>query len=112
MNKYKLIILLLLAAIIGLLTYLAFFKPSMMPMQSNVQTQDKMLWIGPGLYYGVWFESEADYNSWYENNYRRQGQYERPDDTPNRPDQMQTPRDPDGAGRFQGGARSGGGRGR
>lgn len=23
------------------------------------------IWIGPGLYYGVWFNNEWDYNDWY-----------------------------------------------
>lgn len=27
------------------------------------------IWIGPGLYYGFWFENEYDYHNWCRNNY-------------------------------------------
>ncbi len=26
---------------------------------------DQIIWIGPGLYYGIWFDNEWDYNDWY-----------------------------------------------
>jgi hypothetical protein len=24
-----------------------------------------IIWVGPGLYYGIWFDNEWDYNDWY-----------------------------------------------
>ncbi len=30
-------------------------------------TQD--VWIGPGFYYGYWFEDEGAYHGWYRNHY-------------------------------------------
>ena|GEM_PF-2018142 len=29
------------------------------------------VWIGPGLYYGVWFDDEYEYNRWYRRHYYR-----------------------------------------
>ena len=34
------------------------------------------VWIGPGLYYGVWFDDEYEYHRWYRDRYyRRHGYY-------------------------------------
>ena len=31
--------------------------------------QDAVIWIGPGIYYGLWFGSEFEYNDWYDHHY-------------------------------------------
>ncbi len=30
--------------------------------------EDQIIWIGPGLYYGLWFDEEWEYNDWWGNN--------------------------------------------
>lgn len=30
---------------------------------------DGMLWIGPGWYYGVWFDNEVEYNDWHDHHH-------------------------------------------
>jgi hypothetical protein len=27
--------------------------------------EQQVIWIGPGLYYGLWFDNEWEYNDWY-----------------------------------------------
>jgi hypothetical protein len=102
----RFIIPLLLLAIVSLLVYIAFFKNSSSQTVSTSVNETQVAWVGPGLYYGMWFDSQDDYNNWYNDNYRNQAR--RPDQTPD----MDRNRDFDGSDRFQGGARSGGGRGR
>ena len=99
----RFIIPLLLLAIVALLVYIAFFKNPHPSMVNSSQNQTQVEWVGPGLYYGVWFDQEGDYNNWYNNNYRDQAT--RPDQNPD----MDRNRDFEGSDRFQGGARSGGG---
>lgn len=38
--------------------------------------EEPALWIGPGLYYGIWFDNEEDYGEWQRNqrNFNRQNQ--------------------------------------
>lgn len=32
-----------------------------------------IIWIGPGLYYGIWFDNEWDYNDWYGHHHHGHG---------------------------------------
>ncbi len=34
---------------------------------------DGVVWVGPGYYYGTWFNSENDFNGWRRNYYWRGG---------------------------------------
>jgi hypothetical protein len=34
-----------------------------------------IIWQGPGWYYGVWFDNEADYNHWRGRRYYRDGRH-------------------------------------
>lgn len=38
--------------------------------------ESPQVWIGPGLYYGVWFDHEHDYNDWCRRNYDHRHGYE------------------------------------
>lgn len=119
MNKYKLLLVILLTVIIGLLVYLAFFKkPSVaslnVPQSEMPSNETQIGWIGPGLYYGYWFDSQDEYNNWYNNNYRNN--YNR--DNAQRNQDQSRAQDAAGnshmndGGRSGGGMRSGGGGGR
>ncbi len=34
---------------------------------------EQVIWVGPGLYYGIWFDNEWDYNDWYGHHYHDHG---------------------------------------
>lgn len=38
--------------------------------QETNEDNQQTIWIGPGLYYGVWFYSEGEYNDWYQDHYQ------------------------------------------
>jgi hypothetical protein len=115
MSKFKLLITLLLIAITGLLIYVAFFKtPKMANLNvpgSNASANERQIaWIGPGLYYGYWFDSEDQYNNWYSNNYRNNYNRTNPQNDPSRQSRDMN-QDRSGM-RDSGGRSGGGGRGR
>jgi uncharacterized membrane protein YgcG len=114
-NKFKILISILLIAITGLLIYVAFFKTPKsanlnVPGSSMPSDETQIAWIGPGLYYGYWFDSQDQYNNWYNNNYRNNSNRANPQNNPQRhSNDMNQDR---GGMRDSGGRSGGGGRGR
>ncbi len=35
----------------------------------SVEYVQRPVWVGPGLYYGIWFNNEEDYNTWHDDHY-------------------------------------------
>lgn len=35
--------------------------------QTDEYIENEQIWIGPGLYYGIWFDNEEDYGEWQRN---------------------------------------------
>jgi hypothetical protein len=71
MKMNKNIIIVLLGLIALLLGYLAFYKSNSQTsyIEQSQSNQSQPDWIGPGVYLGVFFATQAAYNSWYQQNY-------------------------------------------
>jgi len=51
------------------------FYTASIPLQAQIGVEvdvgddddedEQVIWIGPGWYYGVWFDNEVDYDGWY-----------------------------------------------
>lgn len=39
-------------------------------VEIEVEEEPQTLWIGPGWYYGVWFDNEVEYDGWYHDHRR------------------------------------------
>jgi hypothetical protein len=37
--------------------------------QAGDDDDEQVIWIGPGVYYGVWFDNEWEYNNWYDHHH-------------------------------------------
>ena len=79
------------------------------------------VWVGPGWYYGFWFDNEYEYNDWHNNhwnNYHNNRPHNGPNNPPHHgPNGPNGPgggghRPPEGGGGRGGGGHGGGGHGR